>query len=120
MESVFKVGDRVFHIQYGWGEIIEEINCYDNLKIAFDKKVESWDWFDKSYISFTEYTLQGFTQERPIELPQAGELCLVRDDESIHWRVREFEFENAGMFYVKSLCGSTDGYDYMKRIKILD
>jgi hypothetical protein len=119
-KEIFKVGDKVFHIQYGWGEIIEEINCYDNLKIAFDKKVESWDWFHTSYISFTEYTLQGFTQERPIELPEVGELCLVRDDESIHWRVREFAFEHNGTFYVKEPCGSTDSYIYMKRIKILD
>lgn len=54
------------------------------------------------------------------ELPEIGELCLVRDDESMPWRVREFAFEYNGTFNVKSICGSTDSYVHMKRIKILD
>jgi hypothetical protein len=122
MESVFKVGDRVFHIQYGWGEIIEEINCYDNLKIAFDKKVEScdwWDWFDKSYISFTEYTLQGFTQERPIVLPEVGELCVVRDEEGDEWELCYFiSYKSDAVRYKFET--SFGCYNQMKRIKILD
>jgi len=117
MKSVFKVGDKVYHIEYGWGVIEEVINS--NIKINNGHK-QVISWFNTKLLSFTEYTLQGFSQERPIVLPQAGELCLVRDNEDENWRVREFEFENAGTFYVKSLCGSTDGYDYMKRIKILD
>jgi hypothetical protein len=120
-KEIFKVGDRVFHIEYGWGEIIEEINCYDNLKIAFDKKVESWDWFDKSYISFTEYTLQGFSQERPIELPEVGELCLVRDYNDDTWLAREFAEYRHGLFICQAVHGQGEvEWKYMKRIKILD
>jgi hypothetical protein len=115
--SIFKVGDRVYHIEYGWGVIEEVINS--SVKINNGHK-EGIYWFNTKLLSFTEYTLQGFSQERRIELPIVGELCLVRDDESIHWRVREFAFEHNGTFYVKEPCGSTDSYIYMKRIKILD
>jgi hypothetical protein len=114
-KEIFRVGDRVFHIQYGWGEIIEEINCYDNLKIAFDKKVESWDWFDKSYISFTEYTLQGFSQERPIVLPEVGELCLFRRCDTDKWFVGNFKKYKKNLYYSES-----HYWEQCKRIKILD
>jgi hypothetical protein len=126
--SNFKKGDRVYHFQHGWGEVIKPVfECdvlvrYETENLIGDnfqiQVVERMLRFD--FLSFTEYTLQGFSQERPVELPEIGELCLVRDDESIHWRVREFAFEHNGTFYVKEPCGSTDGYVYMKRIKILD
>lgn len=121
MKEVFKKGDRIFHIQFGWGVIIEEINCHGNLKIAFDKPVPQWDWFDVSFISFTEYTLQGFSQERPIELPEVGELCLVRDYNDDTWLAREFAEYRHGLFICKAVHyqGEVE-WKYMKRIKILD
>lgn len=115
MKEVFKKGDRIFHIQFGWGVIIEEINCHGNLKIAFDKPVPQWDWFDVSFISFTEYTLQGFSQKRPIELPEVGELCLVKDFKDSVWKAREFK-----KFTTHFLDTSGERWDEFKRIKILD
>jgi len=115
---IFKVEDKVYHVLFGWGIITSDYNEYI---VKFnDVKQEIGFHKIQSLISFTEYTLQGFNQERPVELPEVGELCLVRDDESIHWRVREFAFEHNGTFYVKEPCGSTDSYIYMKRIKILE
>lgn len=115
MKEVFKKGDRIFHIQFGWGVIIEEINNHGNLKIAFDKPVPQWDWFDVSFISFTEYTLQGFSQKRPIELPEVGELCLVKDFKDSVWKAREFK-----KFTAHFLDTSGERWDEFKRIKILD
>lgn len=118
MKEVFKKGDRIFHIQFGWGVIIEEINCHGNLKIAFDKPVPQWDWFDVPFISFTEYTLQGFSQKRPIELPEVGELCLVKDFKDRVWKAREFkEFKK---FTTHFLDTNGERWDEFKRIKILD
>ena len=115
--SIFKLEDKVFDFKYGWGFIFDS-RC--PIIVRFSEYTVSYAKKDLKTLSFTEYTLQGFSQERRIELPIVGELCLVRDDESIHWRVREFAFEHNGTFYVKEPCGSTDGYVYMKRIKILD
>jgi hypothetical protein len=113
--SNFKKGDRVYHFQHGWGTVKKVDGI---MSVIFTHGIVTF--IEGRLLSFTEYTLQGFSQERPIELPEVGELCLVRDDESIHWRVREFAFEHNGTFYVKEPCGSTDSYIYMKRIKILD
>lgn len=115
---MFKVGDKVFHLSYGWGKILDLLSRDEWVKIKFKDNTYSFIGYD--YISFTEYTLQGFRQERPIELPEVGELCLVRDSDAETWKVRSFLFESGGAFYIKARCGATDGYKQMKRIKILD
>ena len=124
---MFKAGDKVYHIEYGWG-IIQEITGtqalvkYTRENLIKDQIVE--EYYERVLylylLSFTEYTLQGFSQERPIELPEVGELCLVRDSDAETWKVRSFLFESGGAFYIKARCGATDGYKQMKRIKILD
>lgn len=117
MKEIFKVGDRVYHYTYGWGEV----TSHEEDKIITVKFSDNTITFvDGRLLSFTEYTLQGFSQERPIVLPEVGELCLVRDEDTETWKVRSFLFESGGAFYIKARCGATDGYKQMKRIKILD
>lgn len=131
-KEVFKIGDKVFHLQYGWGEV--EADAFDygvnqqtykvhvrflnkNISFTFDGKEFEED--EHSMLSFTEYTLQGFSQERPIELPEVGELCLVRGRENHSWSVRKFVsyIPNAEFPYVTEY---DVPYAQMKRIKILD
>ena len=76
---MFKVGDRVFNYQYGWGTINEELTKYilvlfDNCKsvsIPFAKDGKETSRSERPTLSFTEYTLEGFSQERPrpLEVP---------------------------------------------------
>ena len=73
---MFKVGDRVFNYQYGWGTINEELTKYilvlfDNCKsvsIPFYKDGKETSRSERPTLSFTEYTLEGFSQERPKHL----------------------------------------------------
>ncbi len=133
MKTAFKVGDKVFHICYGWGEVIKvDSDKRFGLTIMFNcKDVESEEYFSldgkefefdlRSILSFTEYTLQGFSQERPVELPKVGELCLVRDYNYEDWNLRMFLNYEKGFFYTQG----TDkvfsrGWKQLKRIKILD
>ena len=131
-KQIFKVGDKVYHVDYGWG-IIDHIedNIEDNfndkhpIQVTFEEDTKYftidgryYDYSKNKSLSFTEYTLQGFSQERPIELPEVGELCLVRDNKGAVWHVRHFE----GYIPNEVACFKTDsGYwEQMKRIKILD
>lgn len=78
METTFKVGDRVFDIRFGWGtvkHIQEDVSSYFPVNVLFDNdksqnlKFYSSEFDEEKYtnlLSFTEYTLQGFSQERPI------------------------------------------------------
>jgi len=127
--EIFKVGDRVYHYKYGWGEVIKEVfECdvlvrYETENLIGDnfqsQVVERMLRFD--LLSFTEYTLQGFSQERPIVLPEVGELCLVRDYNHDTWLAREFAEYRHGLFICQAVNGQGEvEWKYMKRIKILD
>lgn len=92
-QTIFKVGDRVFHIQYGWGIIDEEFS--DMLMVVFDgrpKRNERFGFtkFNNKLLSFTEYTLNGFSQERPEPLPNKGDVVWVRDREYDNWMITYF------------------------------
>lgn len=74
-KEIFKIGDRVFDIQYGWGEVIDIKLSHNNpLKVKFEHGGMCNYTSDGYYyntdlvpsLSFTEYELKGFSQERPI------------------------------------------------------
>jgi hypothetical protein len=116
MESVFKVGDRVYHFQHGWGTVKKADGI---MSVIFTHGIVTF--IEGRLLSFTEYTLQGFSQERPVELPKVGELCLVRDYNDESWLVREFAEYRHGLFICQSVHGQCEvEWKYMKRIKILD
>lgn len=64
-KEIFKIGDEVFVANLGWGTIehISRLSCsvkFDNEKNDVIRKIPT------DLISFTEYTLDGFSDERPI------------------------------------------------------
>jgi hypothetical protein len=94
METIFKVGDRVFDIHFGWGTVIEVNRPIEraSLLVRFDGMDEDdcLGFYKNGYygsfdihprLSFTEYTFSGFSQERPKKEPEIGSLCLFSDDE---------------------------------------
>jgi hypothetical protein len=115
MTEIFKEKDRVYHILNGFG-VVEEFT-EKNTRVLFDNNVNSW--VDTRLLSFTEYTLNGFSQERPITLPEVGELCMFCDGEDRTWIVKEFIRYNSSLEYPYITKGDI-GYRLMKRIKILD
>jgi hypothetical protein len=93
MENIFRKGDRVFHIHYGWGIIEDEVP--EMLIVAFDSRSKRDDKvgvnkFVSNLLSFTAYTLEGFSQERPEELPKKGQVVWVRDLDDQAWYVSMF------------------------------
>ena len=82
-KQIFKKGDRVFDYLKGWGEIVhlysdnwEEVDDnYTVCVVKFDSS-EELQHFTKylatKTLSFTEYSLQGFTQEKPVNYEEGG------------------------------------------------
>lgn len=106
METIFKKGDRVFCIMYGWGTIIEIEEGLYPIVVQFDCNVINTYTKDgsvtesgKPSLSFTEYTLEGFSQERPEELPKKGDVVWVRDNNDEAWQVSIF-LKKEGIFYL--------------------
>jgi len=107
MQNLFQIGDKVFDIQYGWG-IVEKITQdwqYINF-VRFDNNIyDSYTYDGKSdrsffpFLSFTEYTMQGFSQERPEELLKKGQICWGRNELPSEWNIGYF-FEKRGDKYL--------------------
>ena len=127
METVFKVGDKVYCVVNGHG-FVKEIKCKADypvyVKFTNDDS-EQYTYDGRLYedslptLSFTKYTLKGFSQERPIELPKVGDWCLVRDSDVDCWRAVKFRgYDPNTMFPYITEKGFA--YKQMKRIKILD
>jgi hypothetical protein len=125
METNFKVGDRVYDIVWGWGVVTSDMGI-NNIEIKFDSNIYQTFRKDGRYadsskptLSFTEYTLQGYTQKKPIVLPEVGELCLMRDSDDEDWKAFMFkEYNSSYLFPFITKRGFA--FKQMKRIKILD
>ncbi len=130
--KIFKVGDRVYHFDFGWG-VIDDISESENdlhpIQVTFEEDTKYFtidgrynDYSKNKSLSFTEYTLQGFSQERLIELPEFGELCLVRNEDNEEWILGKFDscvYDDGYLYRVKYL-NLILRQKQMKRIKILD
>jgi hypothetical protein len=125
-KKIFKAGDRVFDIVWGWGVVTSRTGRH--IEVKFESDIYQAFTHDGKYktdskptLSFTEYTLQGFSQERPVILPEVGELCLVKDYKTDSWLVRVFAEYKHGLFICKEVDGEDEvKWNYIKRIKILD
>lgn len=102
MDTVFKKGDRVYDAMLGWGEFVKVNASERSFEVLFDTGTsvyydENGALYDyqkrnqfKPTLSFTEYTLEGFTQERPEILPNKGDVVWVRDHDKDFWIVSHF------------------------------
>jgi hypothetical protein len=99
MKTIFKEGDRVFcYNQGGWGNVIK-IFSDDNpypIYCSFDLGNSNFTKDGRFYadgppiLSFTEYTLEGFSQDRPEPAPKPGDIVWVRDTEYDSWMITYF------------------------------
>ena len=126
-KTVFKKGDKVFHIEYGWGEVIEIrdnfsfpviVKFTDNGSIRFSNKGTEFFEDKMPLLSFTEYTLQGFSQERSIEFPEVGEEVMASDN-SGEWYICEFVkyIKKQDYPYLVKINTKDYAFKYIKRLK---
>jgi len=130
-ETVFKVGDKVYCVIYGWGKVTD-ISTVGSFPLEVTFPNEDDDEFDERYysldgkynfnssptLSFTEYTLNGFSQERPIELPEVGEEIMVSNDGE-HWVIGKFrEYIKRSDHPIEvAIHGDRYNYKYFKRLR---
>jgi hypothetical protein len=120
--QIFKEQDRVYHFLYGWGEVIKLLsnNNQSWVRVQFDKQAKGFEdnFRDGFLLSFTEYTLEGFSQDRPEELPTKGQIVWVRDDKDDRYDINHFiyKIENAKYPYV---CSPDNDEENIKQFKFL-
>jgi hypothetical protein len=108
MKTIFQVGDKVFDYKYGWG-VVHKINQKEDCPVCVEYQYQFASYLNegcenidvlKPSLSFTEYTLKGFSQERPETLPERGDVVWVRDCESEEWDVCYFVEKQDNCFLV--------------------
>lgn len=74
METIFKKGDKVFDYQYGWGEVDRTDLIKDHpLQVKYERAKIAYtedgcrNGSSLPVLSFTEYTLEGFSQECSVD-----------------------------------------------------
>ena len=107
MKTIFEVGDKVFDYQFGWGKVkgIDNSSLFcvtvdfgdDSLRYTTDGRLLSES---APTLSFTEYTLKGFSQERPELLPEKGDVVWGRDRKDETWEVCHFVEKQDNCFLV--------------------
>jgi hypothetical protein len=126
--ETFKTGDKVYHIEYGWGEVKPSLEAYGPypVRVDFDKFVVYFTKEGKEdvkaaepMLSFTKYTFTNFSQERPIELPQGGEICLASIC-GVKWELEHFAYREKEYNTHPYVMGNGSRWRYIKRIKLLD
>lgn len=129
METIFKKGDKVFCLQLGgWGEVYKEEKVEHTpftIRCSFPVGKASFTWDGRFYetapptLSFTEYTLEGFSQERPEPAPKPGDIVWVRDHDWDKWMITYFIRHGNGIFKYgtnsknSGSCPSVDFYKYL-------
>ena len=119
---MFKVGDKVFSCQFGWGKISKVdkytehplyVNFGNDVEHAYTKCGRYFDTDLQPTLSFTEYDLVngGFSQERP-KKEMVGKLVRILDDNDWEgfigildritplgkFEVNNIEFENVELY----------------------
>ena len=114
MDEIFKKGDRAYHYLYKWGTIRNANKSFAS--IDFDGI--GYAMCDVDPLSFTEYTLEGFSQERPEELPERGEVVWVKGEDTNKWVVSHFiKKDESGYYCVNN--ANLDKVGYLSRYKEL-
>lgn len=121
MSQIFKIGDQVYHCMLGWGTVID-ISVFINVKF----EAGSFNFYDegKYYesdiqptLSFTEYTLDGFSQERPVEMPNVGEEIMIEIAKD-RWALRTvIGYKKGGIVFFKDTDGNTYSVSKFKRLR---
>lgn len=89
-QTIFKVRDKVFDIRHGWGEVVEHFRGDYLIKFQSVTNAMLYNEVAIKMVSFTEYTLDGFSQKRPELLPNKGDVVWVRDREYDNWMITYF------------------------------
>jgi hypothetical protein len=96
MENVFKKGDKVFHYLYKWGTVTNDYKINNSgdfyVEVKFDNSSQNYfqNFKDAFLLSFTEYTLEGFSQERPEPAPKLGDIVWGKGFHTTDWSIGHY------------------------------
>ena len=109
-KTIFKLKDVVYVTSFGWGIVIDAGCSTPDGWVGVETNSGRIIHVDTYLVSFTEYTLEGFSQERPEELPKKGDIVWTRAEFPSQWEIGHF-FEKKGNEYRTYLSPSFQGWN---------
>jgi hypothetical protein len=94
MKTIFKEGDKVFDYAFGWGEVIKTHESEYPITVRFNNTVYSYTLEGsmligaKPTLSFKEYTIEGFSQERLVTFEKDEWVAVSNDNE--YWSIQRY------------------------------
>lgn len=110
-KTIFKLKDVVYVTSFGWGIVIDAGCSTPDGWVGVETNSGRIIHVDAYLVSFTEYTLKGFSQERPEELPNVGDIVWVRNEFPSEWKVGHF-FKKLEELYYVSASPNTNGWSH--------
>jgi hypothetical protein len=102
-KTIFKEKDIVYVTSLGWGMVIDAGCSTPDGWVGIETNSGRIIHVDTYFVSFTEYTLEGFSQERPEELPKKGQIVWGRDYEFQSWHIYHFSHKTEdGIYHLSS------------------
>jgi hypothetical protein len=113
-KSVFKKGDKVFDYRNGWG-IVMSVSSY---RYAIDVNFfngngDCYTYDGRTYagnpktLSFTEYTLEGFSQKPSKESAKKGQIVWGRDNFNSEWMIGYFIIKKGDTYIINAKPNAT-------------
>jgi len=109
-KTIFKEKDIVYVISLGWGMVIDAGCSTPTGWVGIETNSGRIVDVDTYLVSFTEYTLDGFSQERPEELPKKGQIVWGRDKDYQNWHIYHFSHKSEDGLYHLSSDNSRNAY----------
>lgn len=107
-EQIFKLLDRVYLYPLGWGDIQHKSDYDYSIYFESIKDTRYIGGDVRELLSFTEYTLDGFSRKRPEELPSVGDIVWVRNGFQGSWGIGHFYKKSDDYYYVSDYVGQND------------
>jgi hypothetical protein len=89
-KTIFKEKDRVYVTSLGWGKVIDAGCSTLTGWVGIETDEGRIIHVDTYLVSFTEYTLEGFSQERPEQLPKPGDVVWGKGFQATDWSIGHY------------------------------
>lgn len=100
-KTIFREKDKVYVASVGWGTVIDAGCSTPDGWVGIESNGRIFS-IETYFVSFTKYTLEGFSQERPEELPDVGQVVWVRKIFPSEWIIGHFREKKKDRYYISS------------------
>lgn len=86
-KTIFKEKDKVYSTSLGWGKVIDARCSTQTGWVGIETDDGRILHVETYLVSFTEYTLEGFSQERPEPAPELGDIVWGKGLYTPDWNI---------------------------------